>query len=131
MKKLLLDTNGYSALLKGDTAVLDALARADRTYMSVFVLGELHAGFRGGSRFNQNLGRLDAFLRKPSVRVLQATRETAEVFGTVKDSLRRAGTPLPINDVWIAAHCLESGAELFTFDRHFRAIAGLRLWENP
>lgn len=57
-----------------------------------------------------------------------ATEETAEVFGRVKDELRRKGKPLPINDVWIAAHALEAGATLVTLDAHFEHVAGLRRW---
>jgi tRNA(fMet)-specific endonuclease VapC len=61
---------------------------------------------------------------------LNATAETAEVFGQVKSSLRKSGTPLPINDVWIAAHALETGSVVVTYDVHFKSIPGLRLWER-
>jgi tRNA(fMet)-specific endonuclease VapC len=70
---------------------------------------------------------LDAFLDKPSVRILDATRETAEVFGTLRDSMKKAGTPLPTNDLWIAAHTFETGSVLVTFDEHFERIPNLRV----
>lgn len=130
MRKVLLDTSAYSALLGGDEKVLDALAGASRVFMSIFVLGELWAGFSGGRRERENRDRLDAFLGKPSVGVIDATRDTAEIFGRVKDRLRRAGTPIPINDVWIAAHAVEHGAQIITYDRHFTCIPGLLLWEG-
>jgi tRNA(fMet)-specific endonuclease VapC len=98
--------------------------------MSVFVLGELFAGFRAGTRELRNKRILQQFLDKPSVRVLEAGRETAEVFGLVKDALKKSGKPIPTNDVWIAAHALEAGAVLVTFDRHFAVVPGLRLWDE-
>ena len=129
MKKVLLDTNAYTALLKGDESVLDALAQAKTVFMSVFVLGELYAGFKGGSKETKNRKQLDDFLSRPSVRILTATQETSDIFGTIKHRLRTAGTPIPINDVWIAAHATESGSHIVTFDSHFNAVSGLLLWQ--
>lgn len=131
MKKILLDTNAYIRLLTGEKAVLQAIAIADTIYMSVFVLGELHAGFRSGTKEQENKDLLQRFLSKPGVNILNATAETAEVFGYVKSSLKKSGTPLPINDIWIAAHALESGSVVVTYDGHFKIIPGLRLWEMP
>ncbi len=130
MSRILLDTSAYVRLLAGDKKILDVLAAADKVYMSVFVLGELEAGFRAGSKRAENRRDLGRFLEKPSVSVLEASRETAEVFGMVKDALRRAGRPIPTNDVWIAAHTLETGAMLVTYDGHFRDVPGLRLWDG-
>ena len=130
MKRILLDTNAYVRLLGGDDAVLDALAEAETVFMSVIVLGELHAGFHGGSRHEQNLKRLDSFLHKSTVRILPATSETALIFGELKDRLRRRGRPIPINDVWIAAQVIETGSVLVTFDVHFQEIDGVRVWSR-
>ena len=129
MKRILLDTNAYVRFLSGDQNVLNVLARADIVYMSIFVLGELYAGFKGGEKELENKNLLEKFLRKPTINILNASIETAEVFGEMKNALKVAGTPLPINDVWIAAHSLENGAVLVTYDRHFKKIAGLRLWD--
>lgn len=128
MKKILLDTNAYVRYLAGDEKVLSHLARADHVYMSVFVLGELYAGFKAGGREKQNTQILERFLQKSPVRVLEATQDTAEIFGLVKESLRDAGHPLPINDVWIAAHALETGSVLISYDSHFLVVPGLRIW---
>lgn len=130
MKKVLLDTNAYTRLLLGDKAVLEVLGRADTVFMSIFVLGELYAGFRGGKREPENRSQLDDFLRRPTVRVLTATLETSDIFGAIKHRLRSAGTPIPINDVWIAAHATESGSRLVSYDRHFSQVAGLLLWRE-
>ena len=128
MRCVLLDTNAYTGLLAGDANVLDELAEAERVHMSVFVMGELLAGFRGGSQFARNEQMMKTFLAKPTVMFLGASAETAEIFGQIKNDLRRAGTPIPINDVWIAAHAMETGSVLVTYDGHFRGIPGLRLW---
>ena len=128
MRSILLDTSAYSAYRSGNTLVLDSLAAVDRVYMSVFVLGELFFGFKGGDRLIENRKELDEFLRKPTVRFVGATRETAEVFGAVKSDLKHKGSPLPINDVWIAAHCIELGTVLVALDRHFLEVPGLRNW---
>ncbi len=130
MKKILLDTNAYVRFLGGDQQILEALGRADVVFMSIFVLGELNAGIRGGNKAQANKKILQEFLEKPTVRVLDATAETADVFGMVKDALKKAGTPLPVNDIWIGAHALETGAIVITYDRHFTKIQGLRLWDS-
>jgi len=128
MKNILLDTNCYTAYLAGDERVLDALAEAESVYMSIFVLGELFAGFRGGRREPQNRANLKRFLAKSTVTVLDATMETSEIFGDLKEKLKKSGTQLPINDVWIAAHTLETSSILITYDAHFQHITGLRRW---
>ena len=128
MKWILLDTNAYSAYRRGNSEVLEALGRAERVFMSVFVLGELLYGFRGGNRYVQNRRELSAFLDKPSVFVATATDDTSEQFAVTKEALRQAGTPLPMNDVWIASHCLQLGATMVTLDGHFGNVPGLRVW---
>ena len=129
MKKVLLDTNAYVRFLGGDEKVLEALAAAEIVYLSIFVQGELFAGFQGGKKAVENKKILRDFLNKPTVRTLDATSETAEIFGLVKNTLKKAGTPLPVNDVWIAAHALETGSVVVTYDIHFTKVQGLRLWD--
>ena len=130
MKKIILDSNAYTGLLAGDEKVLDVVASTETLFMSIFVLGELYAGFLGGSKERENRDVLKRFLLKPSVKILNATLETAEVFGSIKNTLRRAGTPLPINDIWIAAHGVETGSIIVTYDTHFNQVPGLRLWDQ-
>ncbi len=130
MRKILLDTNVYVAYLRGDEQVLANLGQAENVYMSVFVMGELYSGFRAGGREKENKQILERFLMKSTVSVLEASKETAEIFGLIKDSLKRIGHPIPVNDVWIGAHALETGSVLLTYDRHFSVIPGLRLWDE-
>ena len=130
MRAVLLDTNAYVRFLAGDERVLASLAGAGHVYLSVFVLGELLAGFRLGTKERPNRQLLERFLGKPGVAVLEATRETAEYFGLIKSALKKAGQPIPLNDVWIAAQALETGAVLITYDLHFAVVPGLRTWDE-
>jgi len=130
MKKILLDTNAYVRFLIGDEKVLSWLSQADCVHMSVIVLGELYAGFRAGEKEKPNRQNLDHFLQKSTVAVLEATKETAEIFGMIKAALRKSGNPIPVNDVWIAAHALETGSVLISYDRHFLSVPGLRFWDE-
>ena len=124
MKSIMLDTNAYSSYRRGNEDVLEALARAER----VFILGELLYGFLGGNQQVRNRRELSSYLDKPSVFVATATEETSEQFAVTKEALRQTGTPLPMNDVWIAAHCLQLGATMVTLDGHFSSVPGLRVW---
>ena len=130
MRKILLDTNAYVGYLSGDKQVLSYLGQSDCVYISVFVLGELYAGFRAGKREKENKQLLERFLMKSTATILEASKETAEIFGIIKESLRKSGHPIPINDVWIGAHALETGSVLLTYDRNFAFIPGLRLWDE-
>lgn len=127
--RVLLDTNAYSALMADRGSVADFVRRADAVLISAVVLGELLFGFRNGTRYNKNRVQLDAFLSRRFVQTIEVTLETAERFGLIAAQLRRRGTPIPTNDVWIAAHAMESGGHLLSFDRHFEAVDGL-LWSH-
>jgi len=129
MKNLLLDTNAYVRLLSGDERVLAALGDAEIVHLSAIVMGELFSGFRGGTRYQENKSQLALFLSKPTVQELHVTAETAEIFGQIKDELKKAGNPIPLNDVWIASHAIETGSVVVSFDEHFRKVPGLRLWD--
>jgi tRNA(fMet)-specific endonuclease VapC len=127
--KILLDTNAYVALMRGDTKTARRVRHAERVFLSAIVAGELLFGFRNGSRFEKNMGDLQAFLENAYVEFLAVSLTTADRFGRIAASLRQKRTPLPTNDIWIAAHAIESGAELLSFDRHFEAIEGL-VWTH-
>ena len=126
----LLDTNAWVALQRGDAAVVELVRDAEEIVMSMVVVGELLFGFRHGTRYARNSRQLDAFLSQPVVTLLPVDRGTAEWFGHISTWLRRAGTPIPTNDVWIAAHAFEAGAELVSLDAHFDSVPGL-LYRNP
>jgi len=125
--KILLDTDAYVAMMKGHEAVANKVRRAEKIFLSAVVAGELIFGFRNGSRYEKNIGELDHFLENRFVAFLPVSYTTAERFGRIAVSLRKRGRPMPSNDIWIAAHAMESGAELLSFDLHFANIEGL-IW---
>jgi predicted nucleic acid-binding protein len=119
---VLLDTSAYSALRRGDQAILDVMRRSETVALPAVVLGELYSGFRAGNRWAENTAQLAQFLSKPSVRVVNVTGETALRYAEVDVYLRKKGRSIPRNDVWIAAVALEHGLHLLTLDVHFREI---------
>lgn len=127
MRKVLIDTNIYSLAMKGDVAVVNELRKIDRIGFSAISVGELYAGFKGGSREAVNRDELYLFLDSPRVIVLSVDAETAEFYASILDNLKKAGTPIPTNDIWIAAIAFQHGYKMFTRDKHFYFIPGLVL----
>ncbi|MEO1303125.1 MAG: type II toxin-antitoxin system VapC family toxin [Myxococcota bacterium] len=121
-----LDTSAYSHLRRGDERVFDALARAKTIVLPAVVVGELHVGFQLGTRALENLNVLQEFIAEFQVTVLSVNSQVARRYGELFAKLRHAGTPIPTNDIWIAATVIESSAQLLTFDSDFRAIEELR-----
>lgn len=129
MKKVLLDTNAYTKFLSGDERVLEVLGKAETIYIPVVVIAELLVGFKGGTKKVENQRLLDKFLQKSTVKILNVTIETAEIFSELQNKLKKSGNPLPINDVWIASGAVETGSMVVTYDNHFRQIPGVRVWD--
>lgn len=123
--RLVLDSSAYSHLRGDDERVIEHLAAAEVILVPAIVVGELEAAFAAGTRSRENLQRLDEFLAEVGVEVVPMDREVARRYGQVFASLRRAGTPISVNDIWIAATALATGAHLLTFDADFRRVAGL------
>ena len=128
--RILLDTNAYSAIGRGHPAATQILRGAEGVVLSTVMLGEVLAGFRAGSRWQENLANLNRFLAEPRVQVAPVTRTTADRYSRIWAALRRKGKPIPTNDVWIAAHAMETGADLISFDPHFEHVEGLA-WVRP
>jgi tRNA(fMet)-specific endonuclease VapC len=125
MKRVLIDTNVYSLGLAGKLWPASILRQAEELLICPIVVGELFAGFRKGSRESQNLSVFRKFLGTPRVTILNISLETAEFYCKVIGQLQRNGTPIPTNDIWIAACTMENGAHLATLDNHFKHIEGL------
>lgn len=130
MTKILLDTNAYSEFMSGNQLVLNYIIEADTIFLSTIMIGELFAGFQGGRKSTLNKQYFSSFLNKPGIQILNVSIETAEIFGEVKAALSKKGKMIPLNDIWIAAHAIETGSKLITFDSHFKSISGLRIWDN-
>ena len=123
--KLLLDTNAYSALMRGHREVAARVREAERVLLSPIVAGELLFGFRVGDRFEENASRFEAFLGSPYVDTPRITLTTADRFARLALALKNKGRPIPTNDLWLAAQVLETGADLLSSDQHFAEIEGL------
>ena len=123
--RLCLDTNAYSRLMGGHAPLTQMLESATKVLLPATVLGELHAGFEMGSRRETNRLQLSEFLALPGVETVPVTGDIAERYGLLVSQLTRQGTPIPTNDIWIAATVLESGARLVSYDPHFDHIPGL------
>ncbi len=127
MKKLLIDTNIYTAFKNGQTEVVDRLGYASQLVLCPTVTGELLSGFKLGSKETQNRVELETFLDNPRVATVTIDNETAEFYSEVYRSLRAKGRPIPTNDMWIAASAMQHGLAVCTMDRHFSGIEGLLL----
>ena len=121
----LLDANAYSLLVRGHRQVADLVRSSEEILLSAVVIGELMYGFRRGSHFDSNVADLRAFLSSPYVSFVPVGEVTADRYARIATLLRAKGRPIPTNDVWIAAHAMETGADLISADRHFAHIDGI------
>jgi tRNA(fMet)-specific endonuclease VapC len=123
--KLLLDTNAYVGFKLEHEKIVEYLTSAEEILMSPIVAGELMFGFRNGSRLDQNMAELNLFLDHDAVELIEIGAITADRYSRIATALKRRGTPIPFNDIWIAAQTMETGAELVTMDSHFEKVSGL------
>ena len=101
------------------------IANAELILISPIVLGELMFGFRNGSKFKKNMEDLNKFIEHEVVDLVEIGKTTADRYSRIAAQLKQQGTPIPTNDIWIAAHTMEHGAELISSDLHFEKINGL------
>jgi tRNA(fMet)-specific endonuclease VapC len=123
--RLALDTNRYTDLCRGNVTVVHEVELADEIWLPFIVLGELRAGFAVGSHGHRNEAVLRRFLLKSGVGVLYADEQTTHHYATVYRQLRKQGTPIPTNDMWIAALVLQHSLVLFARDTHFDVLPQL------
>jgi predicted nucleic acid-binding protein len=117
--RLALDTNAYCAAARGDVKACDLLRRADEIKLPFAVLAELRAGFAVGAACRRNEAKLTEFLNSPRVEVLYADEQTTHHYARLFAELRGRGTPVPTNDLWIAALVVQHDLLLYSFDAHF------------
>ncbi len=123
--KFLLDTSAYVGFKRNIEEVVNIITGAKSVLFSPVVLGELMFGFRNGNRFKKNMAELNEFLDHEAVETIYIGKTTSDRYSRIALHLKRQGTPIPSNDIWIAAQTMEHGAELITMDRHFKNITGL------
>ena len=122
MSRYCLDTSAYSHFKRGDERVVTLLDAAEWIGVPTVVLGELYRGFLVGSRMERNLADLREFLANPVVHEIVIDQNVARVYAEIVVSLRRKGTPIPTNDLWVAAAAASVGATVLTHDSHFAQI---------
>ena len=122
MTRLCLDTSAYSHFKAGDHEAVAAVQSASWVGVPAVVLGELRTGFLLGRRHDDNERELRRFLGEPLVHVLDVDDAASRHYAEIVVSLRRRGTPLPTNDVWIASVAAREGATVLTYDAHFREV---------
>ena len=121
--KLVLDTNIYSDYAEGVPETVDFMAtQGEQFYLPSVVIGELHFGFMKGQRQRFNEKNLKQFIDLLNVDVINVNASVARKYATIYLSLQKNGTKIPINDVWIAASCMEVGGTLLTRDKHFNVV---------
>lgn len=120
--RICLDTSGYSAFKRGHEGAVDLLRRSAEVVIPVTVVGELLAGFRRGGHERRNLEELGRFRASQRVRIAALDEETASCYAEIVTSLRARGTPIPTNDIWIAASAMQAGLRVVTSDRHFASV---------
>jgi tRNA(fMet)-specific endonuclease VapC len=120
---MILDTNGLSALAEGDPRLEPILRRATQIAVPVIVLGEYRYGIQQSRERQRYEHWLVEYLSK--FRVLDVEEQTTTSYAAVRGELKRAGTPIPSNDVWIAALCRQHSLPLLSRDRHFDLVPGL------
>jgi tRNA(fMet)-specific endonuclease VapC len=120
--KIALDANRYSDLCRGVQSIVETVERAEQVWLPFIVVGELRAGFAAGSQEIRNEAVLRRFLLKPGVGILYADDQTTFHYANVYRQLRKQGTPIPTNDMWIAALVLQHSLQLCARDAHFDAL---------
>jgi len=125
MKKIFIDTNIYSNAMKGDEASIKIIRMYEKILISPVVIGELLAGFRRGKWEDKNRLQLKDFLSRNRIMTVPISVDTAEFYSFILNELKKQGTPIPVNDIWIAASVMENGAGIATYDNHFSKIKGL------
>jgi tRNA(fMet)-specific endonuclease VapC len=133
VSRLVLDTSAYSHFQRGHAETVARIDAAAWVGVPSVTVGELETGFRLGRRYDANHDLLERFLANPVVELMPIDRDVAQIYGEIVVALRRAGRPLPTNDIWIAACAAGVGATVLTFDVHFSEIdrVGALVLEEP
>ncbi|HEX4754017.1 MAG TPA: type II toxin-antitoxin system VapC family toxin [Solirubrobacterales bacterium] len=118
-----LDTSAYSNFRRGNEEVATLLDQAKFVGVPTVALGELRTGFMLGGMRERNEAELEAFLDHPAVEILPVDTEVTRRYAEIVVDLRQAGTPIPANDIWIAAIAARNGTAVLSCDDNFKRIA--------
>lgn len=117
--RIAIDVNRYVDFARGVDDAVACLRRAGEICLPFVVLAELRAGFRLGQQTKANEAGLSQVLQSDRVTVLLPDEQTTHIYANVFAELRGAGTPIPTNDLWIAALVIQHDLVLFSRDKHF------------
>jgi tRNA(fMet)-specific endonuclease VapC len=121
--KLVMDTNIYCDYAEGVPETVEAIAaHGEQIYIPAIVVGELVFGFLKGAQQQLNDRKLRQVISRLKIEIVDVTVDVARKYAIIFLSLQKKGTKIPINDVWIAACCMEIGGTLLTRDKHFKAV---------
>ena len=123
--RIALDTNRYTDFWTGVNDVVATVEGAHEVFVPFAVIAELRYGFLKGTRTTENERVLQRFLSKPGVAALYPDDSTTRHYAALYRQLQVQGTPIPVNDVWIAALTLQHGLALYARDKHFTHIPQL------
>lgn len=124
---LAIDTNILSDFFDADPEAVAMIKTATTVYVPVIAVAEYKHGIYAGSKKKRNLELLEAFLGRPSSKQVFIDDMTTEQYAALKAFLRQRGTPIPANDVWIAAICVQHDLPLLTRDKHFQKLPQITL----
>ena len=125
--RVLMDTSAYIELINGHTVVSKLVREAEKVLFSPIVVAELLFGYRLARHFERNKATLHSFLNSANVTFLDVNMTTADRYSRIAASQRAKGLTIPTNDMWIAAHAMETGADLVSADKHFEYVDGIAL----
>ena len=120
--KILFDSNRYKDFCSSDSEIINCVRQADKIYFPFIVLAELRAGFACGTKAKKNEAVLIQILSQNSVDVIYPDEETTHHYAHLFKQLREQGTPIPTNDLWIAAIAVQYDLLLASKDKHFRHL---------
>lgn len=129
MRKALIDTNVYAAFKRNRPGIVELFRNLDYIGLDITVLAELYAGFRGGNREKKNRKEIETFINSQRVHLLNHDTNTADFYAQIFYKLKKNGTPIPTNDIWIASSAMQNGLAMVSLDSHFGCIEGLMLIE--
>ena len=120
---MIFDTNTLSALAARNPDLLARIKDTSRAAITLISLGEFTFGVEGSTRRDELQRWLAAFLARAEV--LAPDLATVPFYAAIRRELKQAGTPIPANDVWIAALARQHQREILSQDRHFDLVAGV------
>jgi tRNA(fMet)-specific endonuclease VapC len=121
---VILDTNALSALAQKNRSLIDRLEDVEQLAVTIVSIGEYTFGIRQSNARSE----LEGWLREQlltRVEVLFPDLSTVEYYADIRLELRQAGTPIPANDIWIAALVRQHAMPILSLDRHFDYVKNL------